>query len=172
MDSRPRYLWAALNEIPPRRTGLIVVFYLTCRFARRKPIQPNRLDDETRFTARQILLGAEEGNVMVAEHEAAIVGLLVARPDPALQVMHMIDLRVDYDHRRQGVGMALIYLLMMTLKGKDIRAISTVTQTNNFPACQLLRKCGFELTGFDTHRRSNHDLVKEQVSLLWYAAFD
>ena len=29
-----------------------------------------------------------------------------------------------------------------------------------------------DLAGMDTHRRSNHDLVKEAVTLLWYAALD
>ena len=46
------------------------------------------------------------------------------------------------------------------------------TLTDNLPAAKLLSKCGFDLAGVDTQRRSNHDLVKEAASLLWYVALD
>jgi hypothetical protein len=46
------------------------------------------------------------------------------------------------------------------------------TLANNLPANQMLRKLAFELAGLDTHRRSNHDMVKEVATLFWYAALD
>ncbi len=36
----------------------------------------------------------------------------------------------------------------------------------------MLAKSGFELAGVDDHRNSNHDLVKEAVTLFWYAPLD
>ena len=41
--------------------------------------------------------------------------------------------------------------------------------SNNVPAARFLAKAGFDLTGLDTHWGSNHDLVKEAVTLFWYA---
>ena len=29
-----------------------------------------------------------------------------------------------------------------------------------------------EMTGVDTHRHSNHDMVKESATIFWYAALD
>jgi hypothetical protein len=40
------------------------------------------------------------------------------------------------------------------------------------PAARFLLKAGFDLCGVDTHFSSNHDLVKEAVSLFWYASLD
>ena len=42
----------------------------------------------------------------------------------------------------------------------------------DLPAARFLLKCGFDLTGLDASRFSNHDLVKERVTLHWYAALD
>ena len=50
--------------------------------------------------------------------------------------------------------------------------VAAQTLSNNLPAGGLLTKCGFQLSGVDTRRRSNHDLVKEAVTLFWYAALD
>ena len=44
--------------------------------------------------------------------------------------------------------------------------------TDNVPAARFLLKCGFDLSGLDASRFSNHDLVKESVTLHWYAALD
>ena len=54
----------------------------------------------------------------------------------------------------------------------ELRAVSAQTPANNFPACQLLLRCAFELAGLDTKRHSNHDIVKEAATLIWYAALD
>jgi hypothetical protein len=50
--------------------------------------------------------------------------------------------------------------------------VAAETTTDNWPAAMLLTKCGFDLAGLDERRRTNHDLVKEAVTLFWYAALD
>lgn len=152
--------------------GLSFNFTVERRVLRERVIEPNRLADETRFLARQIATGADEGLALVAEHEDRIIGLLLARPDPDRRTFELVDLRVDYDFRRQGLGLALLYELISAARERELRAVKAETPTNNYPAIQLFRKVAFELAGLDTHRRSNHDLVKEQVTLLWYAALD
>jgi hypothetical protein len=65
-----------------------------------------------------------------------------------------------------------LFELITTARTQELRAVKAETPTNNVPAIQLFRKVEFELAGLDTHRYSNHDLVKESVTLFWYAALD
>jgi hypothetical protein len=65
-----------------------------------------------------------------------------------------------------------LYYLIQAGKESKLRAISAETTANNDPANQLLIKLGFAMAGLDSHKHSNHDLVKETVTLLWYATLD
>ena len=152
--------------------GLAAAWRLEERPARQKLIEPNRLSDESSFLLKQIATGADEGLALLIEHDDAPVALLLARPDPPAGTMRLIDLRVDYDYRRQGMGTALVFSLIQHARERSLRAVAAETLTNNQPAGGLLAKCGFDLAGIDTRRWSNHDLVKEAVTLLWYAALD
>ncbi|MGC4032814.1 MAG: GNAT family N-acetyltransferase [Tepidisphaeraceae bacterium] len=127
-----------------------------------------RLDDETKFTLRQILQGNDEGLVMTAEHDGRPVAMLLAQVDAGRGVMHVHDLRVDYDNRRQGIATVMLYQLIETARDADLRAAYIATRTNNAPIGRLLEKLGWELSGLDTKRHDNHDLVKESATLLWY----
>jgi ribosomal protein S18 acetylase RimI-like enzyme len=153
-------------------SGLNVNWKVEERPLRSKLIESNALNDEQRFIVRQIATGADEGIVLVAEHEEQPVALLVAQPQPARGTLKLIDLRVDYDHRREGLATAMLYQLIQTARETELRAVAAETRANNFPANQLLAKLGFEIAGLDAQRHSNHDLVKEAVTLFWYAALD
>lgn len=142
------------------------------RSLRQKLIEPNRLSDEQRFSIRQIAGGIEEGIALVAEHGDRPVALLAAQPRPARGVMKLLDLRVDFENRRQGLASALAYQLIQTTREAGLRAIAAEVRANNFPANSMLAKLGFEMAGLDERRQSNHDLVKEAVTLFWYAVLD
>ena len=142
------------------------------RPARQKVIDPNRMAEEASFLIKQIVTGADDGFSLVVEHDETPVAFLLAKSDPAPGTMRLIDLRVDYDYRRQGMGTALVYQLIQHTREQSLRAVAAETRTNNHPAAALFVKCGFELSGIDTRRWSNHDLVKEAATLLWYAALD
>jgi ribosomal protein S18 acetylase RimI-like enzyme len=152
--------------------GLTRGWQLEQRPLRSKLIEPNRLADDTYFLAKQILSGIDEGVVLVAQHDDLLAAAAVAQPRPELNTLHLVDLRVDYDFRRQGLGMAIIYELVNQARDAELRAVSAETLTNNLPASGLLIKCGFELSGVDVRRRTNHDMVKETATLFWYAALD
>ena len=152
--------------------GLAQTWQLQERAAREKLLDANAVDDDRRFALKQILGGVEEGIVLVAEHDGQLVALAVAQPWVENKALRLIDLRVDYDFRRQGLGTALLYQLIARARDSQMRAVTARTLTNNFPAAQFLLKAGFDLGGVDTHFLSNHDLVKEAVSLFWYAALD
>jgi ribosomal protein S18 acetylase RimI-like enzyme len=152
--------------------GLAHSWRLEERPLREKLIEPNRLSDEAAFLAKQIVTGADDGVVLVAEYDEGIVAMAVAQRRVETGALHVHDLRIDYDLRRQGMGTALVYQVIGQAREGEMRAVSVETLTNNLPANQLLAKCGFELSGVDTRRRSNHDVVKEAATLFWYAPLD
>ena len=135
---------------------------------REKLILAAALGDEIDFTLRQVLSGADDGIALTAEHDEAAIALLLAQPDVDRDVMHVRDLRVDYDYRRQGIATVLLFQLIERAKDANLRAAYFTTRTNNAPAARLLEKLGWELSGIDTKRHDNHDLVKESATLIWY----
>ncbi|MCC6424579.1 MAG: GNAT family N-acetyltransferase [Phycisphaerales bacterium] len=139
---------------------------------RQKQTAPNRIGEEHWFAIRQIVGGADEGMVLMADHQQLPVAMVAAQPRPQRNVLQILDLRVDYDFRRQGLGSALLFGIIQQAREKGYRAVAASADSGNVPGVQLLLKCGFELCGLDTHRHSNHDLVKEAVSLFFYASFD
>lgn len=152
--------------------GLAAVWKLEERPLREKRVENNIASDELRFGLKQLLTGVEEGIVLTAEHDGQLVGLAAARQNIERNTLEVMDVRVDYDLRREGIGIAMLFQIIARGREMGVRAVTAVTHTSNLPAAKLLQKSGFDLCGVDTHYRSNHDLVKEAVALFWYAALD
>jgi RimJ/RimL family protein N-acetyltransferase len=152
--------------------GLIRSWRLERRPLREKLVRASPIDEDALFAFRQIATGADEGLALVAKHGGSLVALLVAQPDLARKSLRLLDLRVDYDFRRQGLATALIFAAIGFAREQELRAVAAESVTDNLPAAALLAKSGFELAGLDDRRQSNHDLVKECVTLFWYAALD
>lgn len=139
---------------------------------RNKLIESNTMNDEQRFDAKQIIDGITEGVALVAEHDDLPVGLALAQLQAELGTLKLIDLRVDYDHRRQGIATVMLYQMMQIAKDRELRAVAAETRTNNAPASRLMQKVSFQMSGIDTRRHSNHDMVKESATIFWYAVVD
>jgi ribosomal protein S18 acetylase RimI-like enzyme len=152
--------------------GLSRSWRLQPRPLREKLIAGGAMDEEGLFLFRQIATGADEGLALVAEHEGAIVALLLAQANAVQQILRVNDIRVDYDYRRQGLATALVFAAINHARQMQLRAVAAESLTNNHPAAELFVKSGFEIAGIDDHRRSNHDLVKEAVTLFWYVSLD
>ena len=126
------------------------------------------LADEQILAMKQIVRGADEGIAVVAEHDQTLVAAAAAQPDAVAGTFRLIDLRVDFDYRRQGLASALLFQIIQEARQRKLRAVTAQAPADHFPALQLLAKLGFEPTGLDTHLASNHDLVKESVALFYY----
>jgi GNAT superfamily N-acetyltransferase len=150
--------------------GLAVSYKAQIRALREKRTHRHALDDEQAFAIRQIVEGINEGLALVVEHDGQPVGAAAAVSDPQTSTLRLIDLRVDFDHRRQGLASAMLFQLISFAREQGLRAVMTTAQADDFPAMQLLAKLNFEPAGLDTHFRSNHDLVKESVVLFFYLA--
>jgi ribosomal protein S18 acetylase RimI-like enzyme len=148
--------------------GVNISWKIEPRSLRSKLIDPNHVTDNLTSSLRHVIGGIEDGVAQLAEHEHQPVGLVVAQIRHEAGTLEILDLRVDYDLRRQGIGSALLFEIIKVAREKELRAVSAHTLSNNFPIAAFLAKTGFELTGLDTHKHFNHDLVKESVSLFWY----
>jgi ribosomal protein S18 acetylase RimI-like enzyme len=132
----------------------------------------NRMNDDTSFALKSIAGGVEEGYAQWIELDNVAAGMVVAQPRPGLGTLHVLDLRVDFDYRRQGLGTVLLLGLLGSARDAELRAVTAECSSSNLPAAKFLRKLGFEPAGLDTHRSSNHDLVKERATVLWVCALD
>jgi ribosomal protein S18 acetylase RimI-like enzyme len=162
----------SLNYLHVDRSGegLAVQWKVEERPLRTKWIDRNRPADELQFLLKQVASGIDEGIALLAEHDGAMIGSMLAQPVPQFGTMRLIDIRVDFDFRRQGIASGMLYQLITEARNRELRAVSAEVAANNEPACRLLLKLGFDLAGLDTQRHSNHDLVKEAATLLWYAS--
>ena len=133
-------------------------------------VTPNRLSDDIAFAYRQIAGGIDEGVALCIEMDAVPAAAILAQPQPELGTLRILDIRVDFDFRRQGLGTALLCAAIAYANDAGHRALAAETPTDNYPAIGFLRKLAFEPAGLDTHRYSNHDLVKERATLLWCLA--
>jgi GNAT superfamily N-acetyltransferase len=152
--------------------GLALSLKIETRPLREKMIHANRLSDDAFFSYRQVTESVQDGIALVAEHDGIIVGSAVAELRPETSTLHLVDLRIDYDFRRQGLATAMLFQVIHNARQRHSRAVSAEAQANNLPAHQLLQKCSFELSGVDWRRQSNHDLIKECATMLWYVPLD
>jgi ribosomal protein S18 acetylase RimI-like enzyme len=152
--------------------GMAVTWKIERRPLRERKMDRNAPTDEMQFLLKQVVTGVEEGLAMLAEHDGINVAVLLGRIEPEFGTLRIVDLRIDFEHRHEGLGSAMIYKAISDARERQMRAVVVDTRTDNVPAAQLLSKCGFELSGLDTRRNTNHDLVKEQVTLHWYASLD
>jgi ribosomal protein S18 acetylase RimI-like enzyme len=153
--------------------GLAASWRMEERPLREKLIASNPVSDELAFLLKQVGGGViDDGVALVAEHEGQVVALSLARVDHTASTLRVVDLRVDYDHRREGLASAMMFQLIQQAQDQELRAVAAESLTNNLPAAQFLEKLGFEIAGLDARKYSNHDLVKEAVTLFWYHALD
>lgn len=152
--------------------GLSAGWKLEPRPLRTKLIESNAMNDDLKFSLKQIVSGIEEGLALAVELDDGPAALAIAQFRPERGTLHVVDVRVDYDYRRQGMATVLMYQIVQAARDRELRAVSAETRTNNVPASKMLQKLAFEITGIDTHRHTNHDMVKESATLFWYAALD
>src|SRR5688500_14306342 len=95
--------------------GLAVSWKLAERPLREPRILPNRMDDERRFLLKQVSTSMiDDGLALVAEHDGTAVALLLAQVEPTRKAIRIHDLRVDFDHRREGLATAMLFQVIAT----------------------------------------------------------
>jgi RimJ/RimL family protein N-acetyltransferase len=104
--------------------------------------------DERRYL--RALRRHPDAAVFVAETPAGIVGRLsVARdPHPASEHVADLGLMVAHDHRRRGIGRALMGAAETWARGVGVRKIELHVFPHNEAAIALYERLGYEREGF------------------------
>ena len=82
--------------------------------------------------------------------------------------VHIADLAVKQEFRRQNVGRILILATIQWAVAHHHVGISLESQDVNLAACRFYRKLGFTLGGFDEHFYQQIPEVHGQGALYWY----
>ncbi len=97
--------------------------------------------------------GRSESRLLVAASEGNVVGFVVAwLLPPELEVL---DVGVDPDYRRLGVGRALLGELFARAEGEGVESVFREVRASNTAALSLYRSLGFEK--FDERKRYYSD---------------
>ena len=110
----------------------------------------NRVEGEIEFAYRQVARGIEEGVALRLDADGLPVAAAVAVLDPAAKVLRLVDLRVDYDVRREGYGTTVLYAVVAAAREReDVSAVVAEVAGESAAMLGLLVKSGFEVVGLD-----------------------
>ena len=128
-------------------------------------VEPNRLEaqgdsSELHFLYKQVAGGTMDGTAWILRVGGAPLATLLAMPRDGEQSLELMDVRVDYDERRQGFGSALICALLAKAREDEaVRGVTASVAGDNVPAQRLLSSLDFNLIGIESGSRG--------VSLRW-----
>jgi len=106
--------------------------------------------------------------LFVAEDGGTIAGY-VALSRGWTGCAHVNDIAIACAYRRQGIATALLDQASAWARMEQLPALRLETQSTNLAACQLYRRYGFELGGYDgLLYRELGDAVVTDVALFWY----
>ena len=74
-------------------------------------------------------------------------------------IVSVTDLVVNLEHRRQGVGSALLAAAQDWAVGRSYRRLIMEMQSKNLPAIRLAQKFGYEFCGYNDHYYLTQDVA-------------
>jgi ribosomal protein S18 acetylase RimI-like enzyme len=84
----------------------------------------------------------------------------------------VVDIAVDVQNRRIGIGRELIARAIRWAKDNKLPGIRLETQDNNVAACLFYERLGFKLGGFDQYLYKGIEGIEDEVALYWYLLFN
>lgn len=109
--------------------------------------------------AKGLLAENPEGNLLVAETGAGLVGFAVLVADPVRDVDLMPMLAVAAHARRQGIGRRLLAAAIETARARGRRALCVTLQARNDPGIRLLRAGGLAFVGYNEPFYPSNDVA-------------
>ena len=103
--------------------------------------------------------------VFVAESNGGIVGRLSISRDahPASEHVADLGLMVSREHRRQGIGFALMEVAEQWAREAGIRKLELHVFPHNLPAIRLYEKLGYEREGFRRGHYRRGDVLIDAI---------
>ena len=71
----------------------------------------------------------------------------------------VLNLAVDTQYRRRGIGTSLVRHARQWAWDRDLRTLFAETTTKNYPALSFFKKLGFQFCGFNDHYYENQDIA-------------
>jgi len=109
----------------------------------------------------------EVANLMVARLDDILVGYVCYWL--IFKEVHIMNLAVRRDFRRQGIGETLIRSVLKEARDKGGERATLEVRASNIAAIRLYQKLGFNVTGI---RRNYYDAPKEDALVMWLYDMD
>jgi ribosomal protein S18 acetylase RimI-like enzyme len=125
------------------------------------------LDREERFTPRHWQMRLRSSPTWLAlEDDECVVGMVAMIHEPASPVddRHLVGLWVAPEHRRAGVGWALVDTVRQAAVAEDARTLSLWVRDENHAAIDLFVRAGFERTGERQRSPRDEERVEERYA--------
>lgn len=106
-----------------------------------------------------------EGHSLAAYNGDQIVGLGMAEARQWNRTLWIWEFHVLENHRRQGIGRALMDALEAEARRIGMRTMLVEVQNTNVPAIRFYRQVGFEVEGIDLSYYTNTDLTDFEVAI-------
>jgi len=97
--------------------------------------------------------------VFVATIQQIPVGYIGLSDQFSPKTLWVTDCAVRDDHRRQGIGTALVIAAQDWAAEQGFRRAVLEMQSKNHPAIQMARKLGYEFCGYNDHYFANQDIA-------------
>jgi RimJ/RimL family protein N-acetyltransferase len=101
----------------------------------------------------------ENQNFLVAAIGPELVGYCRISLTTAPKTLWVQDLVVAEYHRQKGIGTALVVAAQDWGAERGARRMTVEMQSKNYAAIQLMRKLGFELSGYNDQYYLNQDIA-------------
>jgi len=130
----------------------------TARFRTVRLPRPMRVPYPSRGEA--LLAHQERGDLILVASEAGELRGFIDQefqPDQALAWVHHLVVRPE--HRRQGIGSALLARARLAALQQGMAHIMTIVQSKNYPAISFLQRHGFTFCGYNERYYRNLDIA-------------
>ena len=97
--------------------------------------------------------------VFVASINDTVVGYIGLSDQVVPKTLWVTDCAVREDHRRHGIGTALVLAAQEWAAENGFRKAILEMQSKNHPAIQFARKLGYEFCGYNDHYFANQDIA-------------
>ncbi len=115
---------------------------------------------------RERLQRSDDTYLRVAKLNRRLIGLLEMEIRGWNNTVELVNLRVDLDFRREGLGRRLWHLGLAYARQAGVRAMMIETQNTNLAACKFYERMGCQLVGLNEAFYTN-DGAATEIALFW-----
>ncbi len=150
LSNRTEYVWQMDRII---EEGQITIGFREVRLPRAIQVEVPRATDSLHKAAEH------SNGMLVAVFNGTPVAFINLDDSLVPNGVWIKDLAVLEQHRRQGIGSALLLAAQEWAIQRRLRKVILETQSKNYPAIRMAVKMGFELSGYNDQYYANQDIA-------------